>query len=285
MVPSALPPIDEATSTSSDQLSPGGGRPTSSISETGKLATPISPTDPAGHRYAVVWADSFSQTLDDTGARALTELLETNGFAVIVAPDVCCGLTWITTGQLKGAKKHLATLLDTLAPFAANGIPIVGVEPSCTAVLRDDLLDLLPDDPRSAIVSKNTVTLAELLATVPDEQLNLPDLSGVEVVAQPHCHHYSVMGWDADRALLDRLGATVTQLSGCCGLAGNFGMEKGHYEVSVAVAEQSLLPALSEHPDAVYLADGFSCRTQAGQLAERGGVHLATLLACGPKAD
>ena len=255
------------------------------MSKTRKSATLISPTDPDGRRYVVVWADSFSQTLDDTGARALTELLETNGFAVIVAPDVCCGLTWITTGQLKGAKKHLATLLDTLAPFAANGIPIVGVEPSCTAVLRDDLLDLLADDPRSAMVSKDTVTLAELLATVPDEQLNLPDLSGVEVVAQPHCHHYSVLGWDADRALLDRLGAKVVQLSGCCGLAGNFGMEKGHYEVSVAVAEQSLLPALSEHPDAVYLADGFSCRTQAAQLAERGGVHLATLLACDPKAD
>lgn len=285
IVPSALSPIDEATSTSGNQLSQGEGRPASSMSETGKSATPVSPTDPTGRRYVVVWADSFSQTLDDTGARALTELLEANGFAVIVAPDVCCGLTWITTGQLKGAKKHLATLLDTLAPFAANRIPIVGVEPSCTAVLRDDLLDLLADDPRSTMVSKNTVTLAELLATVPDEQLNLPDLSGVEVVAQPHCHHYSVMGWDADRALLDRLGATVTQLSGCCGLAGNFGMEKGHYEVSVAVAEQSLLPALSEHPDAVYLADGFSCRTQAGQLAERGGVHLATLLARGPKAD
>lgn len=238
----------------------------------------LGPTDPQGRRYVVIWADSFSQSLDDTGARSLANLLEANGFAVIVAPDVCCGLTWITTGQLTGAKKKLRTLLDVLAPFAVNGIPIVGVEPSCTAVLRDDLLELLPDDPRSHTVAAETVTLSELLATVPDEQLNLPDLSGVEIVAQPHCHHYSVMGWDADRALLHRLGASVTELSGCCGLAGNFGYEKGHYDVSVAVASQSLLPALESHPDAVFLADGFSCRTQAAQLADRSGMHLATLL-------
>ena len=244
-----------------------------------------SPRDSWGRRYVVVWADSFSQTLDDTGARAIVELLEANGFAVVVAPDACCGLTWITTGQLTGARKRLSALLDALAPFAANGIPIVGVEPSCTAVLRDDLLDLLPEDPRSRMVSNAVVTLSELLATVPDEELDLPDLTGVEIIAQPHCHHYSVMSWSADRALLDRLGAKVVQLSGCCGLAGNFGMEKGHYEVSVAVGEQSLLPALAARPDAVYLADGFSCRTQAAQLAERGGVHLATLLARGPKAD
>ena len=133
---------------------------------------------------------------------------------------MCCGLTWITTGQLTGAKKKLRTLLDVLAPFAVNGIPIVGVEPSCTAVLRDDLLELLPDDPRSHTVAAETVTLSELLATVPDEQLNLPDLSGVEIVAQPHCHHYSVMGWDADRALLHRLGASVTELSGCSAKIG-----------------------------------------------------------------
>ncbi|MBS4874825.1 MAG: FAD-binding protein, partial [Actinomyces sp.] len=110
------------------------------------------PRDPSGRPYALVWADSFSQTLDDAGARAVVDVLETNGFAPIVAPDACCGLTWITTGQLTGAKKHLASLLGVLAPFAASGIPIVGVEPSCTAVLRDDLLDLLPEDPRSALV-------------------------------------------------------------------------------------------------------------------------------------
>ena len=237
------------------------------------------PRDPSGRPYALVWADSFSQTLDDTGARAVVDVLEANGFAPIVAPDACCGLTWITTGQLSGAKKHLASLLGVLAPFAASGIPIVGVEPSCTAVLRDDLLDLLPDDPRSLLVSSATRTLAEVLSAVPASARRLPSLEGVEIVAQPHCHHYSVMGWDVDQALLESLGARVTRLEGCCGLAGNFGMEAGHYDLSVAVASHSLLPSLSAQPDAVYLADGFSCRTQAVQLTNRGGVHLATLLA------
>ena len=237
------------------------------------------PRDPGGRPYALVWADSFSQTLDDTGARAVVDVLEANGFAPIVAPDACCGLTWITTGQLEGSKKHLASLLGVLAPFAASGIPIVGVEPSCTAVLRDDLLDLLPEDPRSALVSSATRTLAEVLSALPASARRLPSLEGVEIVAQPHCHHYSVMGWDTDQALLESLGARVRRLEGCCGLAGNFGMEAGHYDLSVAVASHSLLPSLSAQPDAVYLADGFSCRTQAAQLAGRGGVHLATLLA------
>ena len=271
---------------SSTPASPGptrerGGVPASSTPASSMTASPIlsGPRDPSGRPYALVWADSFSQTLDDAGARAVVDVLEANGFAPIVAPDACCGLTWITTGQLTGAKKHLSSLLGVLAPFAASGIPIVGVEPSCTAVLRDDLLDLLPEDPRSLLVSGATRTLAEVLSAVPAAARRLPSLAGVEIVAQPHCHHYSVMGWDTDQALLESLGARVTRLEGCCGLAGNFGMEAGHYDLSVAVASHSLLPSLSAKPDAVYLADGFSCRTQAAQLAGRGGVHLATLLA------
>ena len=274
---------------SSDSARERGGAPTSCDSTREREAATTSstvgspvlggPRDPGGRPYALVWADSFSQTLDGAGARAVVDVLEANGFAPIVAPDACCGLTWITTGQLSGAKKHLASLLGVLAPFAASGIPIVGVEPSCTAVLRDDLVDLLPEDPRSMLVSGATHTLAEVLAAVPASSRNLPSLEGVEIVAQPHCHHYSVMGWDTDQALLESLGARVTRLEGCCGLAGNFGMEAGHYDLSVAVASHSLLPSLSAQPDAVYLADGFSCRTQAAQLAGRGGVHLATLLA------
>ena len=242
-----------------------GGVPASSTPASSMTASPIlsGPRDPSGRPYALVWADSFSQTLDDAGARAVVDVLEANGFAPIVAPDACCGLTWITTGQLTGAKKHLSSLLGVLAPFAASGIPIVGVEPSCTAVLRDDLLDLLPEDPRSLLVSGATRTLAEVLSAMPASERRLPSLEGVEIVAQPHCHHYSVMGWDTDQALLESLGARVTRLEGCCGLAGNFGMEAGHYDLSVAVASHSLLPSLSAKPDAVYLAD----------------VHLATLLA------
>ncbi len=279
VLPDPVSGASDPVSGSSDPVSESrerGGTPASPVADSSILS---GPRDPSGRPYALVWADSFSQTLDDAGARAVVDVLEANGFAPIVAPDACCGLTWITTGQLTGAKKHLSSLLGVLAPFAASGIPIVGVEPSCTAVLRDDLLDLLPDDPRSMLVSSATHTLAEVLSAVPASARKLPSLEGVEIVAQPHCHHYSVMGWDTDQALLESLGARVTRLEGCCGLAGNFGMEAGHYDLSVAVASHSLLPSLSAQPDAVYLADGFSCRTQAAQLAGRGGVHLATLLA------
>lgn len=235
-----------------------------------------------GTRRVLLWADSFSETLDDAGARDMVKVLEAAGYEVLIpAAKACCGLTWITTGQLDGAKAQLRQLLDVLAPAVRQGIPIVGVEPSCTAVLRSDLPDLLPDDPRSGLVSANTFTLSELLLS--DEptgpvRLNLPDLAGTTVVAQPHCHHYSVMGWEADKKLLEKTGATIITLSGCCGLAGNFGMEAGHAEISRTIASAELIPALADHPDAIYLADGFSCRTQARSLAGRGGVHLATLL-------
>lgn len=114
----------------------------------------------------------------------------------------------------------------------------------------------------------------------PREGWEAPRLDDVTAVVQPHCHQYSVMGFDVDRALLTSLGATITEASGCCGLAGNWGTEKGHYDVSVKVAENSLLPALRDAPEgAIYLADGVSCRTQADDLADIQGTHLAQLLA------
>ncbi|MCL3861437.1 FAD-binding and (Fe-S)-binding domain-containing protein [Actinotalea sp. K2] len=238
--------------------------------------------DPA--RRVVLWTDSFSDAFDPDVPRAMIEVLRDAGYEVIVPDEpACCGLTWISTGQLDGARKRLTQLLGVLGPYAVNGIPIIGVEPSCTAVLRSDLLDLLPDDPRAVAVSHATRTLAELLtapAPLGPEGWEPPSLDGVTVLAQPHCHHHSVMGYQADLELLRAAGAQVTSLAGCCGLAGNFGMEKGHYETSVAVAEHALLPALREAaPGTVLLADGFSCRTQADQLAQEPGTHLAQLLA------
>ncbi len=154
---------------------------------------------------------------------------------------------------------------------------MVGLEPSCTAVLRSDAADLL-DTPEAADLAGSVVTLSELLAGVPDWRP--PRLDGTAVLAQPHCHHSAVLGWDADAALLAGTGAELTRLGGCCGLAGNFGMERGHYEVSAAVAGTTLLPALDRAgPETVVLADGFSCRTQLADLAGRPGRHLAELLA------
>jgi Fe-S oxidoreductase len=206
---------------------------------------------------------------------------------------VCCGLTWISTGQLDGARRQLRRTLAALEPEsgalakpAPKGessalvdveLPIVGLEPSCTAVLRSDLVELLPDDPRAARVAARTRTLAELL--VGTEGWVAPSLAGVRAVAQPHCHHHAVMGWTADAQLLAAAGADVQAVGGCCGLAGNFGVERGHYEVSRAVAETALLPAVrAAGPDPVVLADGFSCRTQLEQLADVAGRHLAQLL-------
>jgi FAD/FMN-containing dehydrogenase/Fe-S oxidoreductase len=233
----------------------------------------------------LLWTDSFNDTLSPDVPVAAVRVLRAAGYEVLV-PDhgACCGLTWITTGQLDGAKDRLRHLLEVLGPFAVNGIPIVGLEPSCTAVLRSDLLDLLPDDPRAAAVARATHTLAELLTAPapvgPGDRWAVPDLSDVTAVVQPHCHHHAVMGFGTDQRLLERAGASFSTLAGCCGLAGSFGMEAGHYDVSVAVAEHALLPALRDaSPGDVYLADGYSCRTQAEQLAGVEGVHLAQLLA------
>jgi Fe-S oxidoreductase len=227
----------------------------------------------------LLWVDTFTDHFSPEVGLAAVRVLEHAGYAVqLTAKPVCCGLTWISTGQLDGARKRLRGTLDALESALAQGIPIVGLEPSCTAVLRGDLPELLADDPRAATVAKATRTLAELLSETPGWQP--PDLGAVRAVAQPHCHHHAVMGWTADEALLQSAGADVSAVGGCCGLAGNFGVERGHYDVSVAVAETALLPAVRSAPhDAVVLADGFSCRTQLEQLARVHSVHLAQLIA------
>lgn len=231
-----------------------------------------------GNHAVVLWADSFTDGLSPEVAHAAAAVLEDAGYRVLVPEEkVCCGLTWITTGQLTAARKRLVALLDVMEPYVAQGFSIVGLEPSCTAVLRSDLQALLPGDPRAAAVAAATRTLAELLAGTSGWQP--PDLVGVEILVQPHCHQHAVMGFTSDRELLERSGAVSTVLSGCCGLAGNFGMETGHYNMSVAVAENSLLPALRARSDSsLVLADGFSCRTQSEQLAGVAPVHLAQLL-------
>ncbi|WP_084099561.1 FAD-binding and (Fe-S)-binding domain-containing protein [Demequina sp. NBRC 110051] len=238
----------------------------------------------AGNRV-VLWADSFTDGLDAQIPAAIVAVLEDAGFEVIVPQaSACCGVTWISTGQLDGARRRLEDLLQVLGPYAVNGIPIIGVEPSCTATLRGDLTELLPDDPRAHAVARGTFSLAEVLTgrapAQPREGWSVPRLDDVTAVVQPHCHQYSVTGFAADRELLKAAGASVNETAGCCGLAGNWGTEKGHYDTSVAVAENSLLPTLRQAPeDAIYLADGVSCRTQAEDLAGTRGMHLAELLA------
>jgi FAD/FMN-containing dehydrogenase/Fe-S oxidoreductase len=225
-----------------------------------------------------LWVDSFTDHFAPEVAHAVARVLEAAGYRVQVpGADTCCGLTWITTGQLDTARKILGATVEALAPLVDAGIPIVGVEPSCTAALRGEALEVV-GGAAAEKVAGGTRTLAELLAATPG--WTPPSLEGLEIVAQPHCHHAAVLGWSADAALLANAGARVTRLGGCCGLAGNWGVERGHHDVSATIAEQQLLPAVRDlGPDAVVLADGFSCRTQLDQLAGRRGMHLAELLA------
>jgi Fe-S oxidoreductase len=223
--------------------------------------------------------DTFTNAFAPQVGQAAVKVLEAAGYEVLVtARQVCCGLTWISTGQLDGARRQLRKTLRALRPALDAGIPVVGLEPSCTAALRRDAAELLPGDKRAAALASAVKTLAELLTAT--DGWTPPDLSDVTGVAQPHCHQHAVLGWTADAALLRDAGASVDAVGGCCGLAGNFGVERGHYDVSVAVAETALLPAVRTAGEgATVLADGFSCRTQLEQLAGTPGTHLAELLA------
>ncbi|MEU9508610.1 FAD-linked oxidase C-terminal domain-containing protein [Micromonospora sp. NPDC048170] len=233
------------------------------------------------HGDVVLFVDTFTDAFSPEVGQAAVAVLEDAGYRVrVTGKPVCCGLTWISTGQLDGARRQVRATVDALAPHVRAGATVVGLEPSCTAVLRSDALELLDgaDVDAAAEVAAATRTLAELLTATPG--WTPPELGGATAVAQPHCHHHAVMGWDTDAALLERAGAEVQRLGGCCGLAGNFGVERGHHDVSVAVAEHDLLPAVrAAASDAVVLADGFSCRTQLDTLADRSGEHLAQLLA------
>ncbi|MER7582130.1 FAD-binding and (Fe-S)-binding domain-containing protein [Kitasatospora sp. NPDC097691] len=235
---------------------------------------------PAGARPVLLWPDTFSEHLHPNVPRSAVEVLEHLGFDVrLPSGPVCCGLTWHSTGQLGTARRVLRRSLRTLA---ADGLPadtpVVGLEPSCTATLREDLPRLLGADGRP--LAERIRTFAEFIDEyAPDAPLpRIP----LEAVTQTHCHQHAVLGSAADRRVEARLGLDNRVLdSGCCGLAGNFGFEKGHFEVSEAIAERVLLPELrAAGPDTVVLADGFSCRTQIAQLADgRRALHLAELIA------
>ncbi|MDF1606015.1 FAD-binding and (Fe-S)-binding domain-containing protein [Nocardioides sp. YIM 152315] len=217
-----------------------------------------------------IWADSFSDHFfPGNGHAAIAWLASVGVTARVIGDDACCALTWVTTGQLDKARAIMERTVRTLTPYVESGVPVVGLEPSCLATLRSDVPELTGEH-------LEVLSVAELVERL---DLPLPSLEGLTVVAQPHCHHASILGWAADRRLLEKAGATVTQVAGCCGLAGNFGMEKGHYDVSVAVAETHLLPAVRANPDAVVLADGMSCRVQLDDLAGTPTMHLAELLA------
>ncbi|EID53380.1 FAD-binding and (Fe-S)-binding domain-containing protein [Saccharomonospora xinjiangensis] len=221
----------------------------------------------------VLWPDTFTDHFAPEIGVAATRVLEHVGFDVTLPRSpVCCGLTWISTGQLGIARRVLSRTLDVLREDIDAGTPIVGLEPSCLAVLRHDVHDLLDTPPVPAL------TLAEFLDRhAPDAPFEALD---AHAVTQRHCHQHAVLGHDADEKLLRRAGIHNRTLdSGCCGLAGNFGVERGHYDVSVAAANRVLVPEIdAAGPEVLVLADGFSCRTQIADLTGRRSLHLAQVL-------
>jgi Fe-S oxidoreductase len=236
-----------------------------------------------GHRGTVVlWPDTFTNYFHPHVGQAAVEVLESAGWRVeLPSEPVCCGLTWISTGQLATGKKILKKTVGTLAEQVRNGGYVVGLEPSCTSVFRGDALELFPDDQDVRRLSEHTKTLAELLTEhTPGYR---PPAIRRKALAQVHCHQHAVLDWDADEKLLRAAGAEPEHLeTGCCGLAGDFGFQAGHGEVSRAIAERALLPRLrAANSGAVILADGFSCRTQIHELDSGGreAMHLAELLA------
>ncbi|WP_246126154.1 FAD-binding and (Fe-S)-binding domain-containing protein [Nesterenkonia populi] len=247
-----------------------------------------SPPGEAGLPDVYVWADSFTDHFFPQSGSGALEFLRGQGLSVeVIQKRGCCGLPWITTGQLDQARDRIEDAVGMLAPYIRSGVPVMGLEPSCLVTLRSDAVELSAVEDAET-VAEGVLSFGELVTRLAEQaRVELPDLTGVDIVAQPHCHQESIIGWDADQALLESAGAQVTKVAGCCGLAGNFGMEKGHYETSVAVAESNLLPAVRAQrsrdgaAQRVVLADGMSCRVQLEDLEQVPALHLAELLAQG----
>jgi Fe-S oxidoreductase len=225
----------------------------------------------------LLWPDCFTRAFDPQVVHAAARVLAAAGFAVrLPQGTVCCGLTWFTTGQFGTARLVLRRSLRLLRAALAARVPVVGLEPSCVAMLRSDLVELLPDHPAAAALAQRVHTLAEVLhERAPDWQ---PPECPDDAVQQMHCHQQAVLGHDADDALLGLTGIRVRRAPGCCGLAGSFGYQRGHEELSAALAQHSLAPAIRAMPGALVLADGFSCRQQIAQTTGRRALHLAELL-------
>jgi FAD/FMN-containing dehydrogenase/Fe-S oxidoreductase len=248
----------------------------------GQIRPDLHPAGDQERRRVLLWTDTFSSSFDPAVVRSAVAVLTALGYAVELPPrTVCCGLTWTTTGQVGTARRVLGRSLNVIKPWLDEGVPVVGLEPSCTAALRADAAELLPGHPLVPLLEAGVRTFAELLAEHGDELRAAVVAPAGRALVQVHCHQHAELGADADRAVLAALGADAEVLdSGCCGLAGNFGFEKGHYEVSMACAERVLLPAVrAADPDVTVLADGFSCRTQLRQADTREPLHLAQLAA------
>jgi Fe-S oxidoreductase len=233
-----------------------------------------------GRPKVILWPDTFNNHFHPETARAAVEVLEDAGYRVAVPEGfVCCGRPLYDWGMLDEAKAMLCGLLDRFQPEIEAGTPIVGLEPSCVAVFRDEMMNMLPNDADAKRLNGRFFTLAEFLMEHADGYQ--PPKLRRRAVLHGHCHHKSVMKMDADRKLLSAMGVDFDFLDdGCCGMAGSFGFEEGdHYDVSIKAGERVLLPRVRDaKEDDLILTDGFSCRDQIQQGTPRRALHLAQVL-------
>jgi FAD/FMN-containing dehydrogenase/Fe-S oxidoreductase len=233
----------------------------------------------AGATPVLLWPDTFNNYFLPDTAKAAVEVLEAAGLQVLL-PEVnlCCGRPLYDFGMLDRAKSLLLKILDALAPEIEAGTPLVVLEPSCAAVLRDELLNLFPNDSRARRLSQQTLLLSEFLEKKAGH-FQLPKLARKALI-HGHCHHKSIIKMTAEEAVLKRMGLEYqSPAPGCCGMAGSFGFEEDKYEISVAIGELELLPAVRKAtPDCLIIADGFSCREQISQCTDRHALHLAEVV-------
>jgi Fe-S oxidoreductase/FAD/FMN-containing dehydrogenase len=239
----------------------------------------LRPERGVGAREVILWPDTFNNYFHPETAAAAVEVLEAAGFRVVLPPRVlCCGRPLYDFGMLERAKRYLRDVIDALAPHIDAGVPIVGLEPSCVAVFRDELANLLGGDPRAERLAKQTWFWSEFLEKYAKDFV--PPRIAATAIVQGHCHHRAVMKFDDEVSVMKRLGLDVSVLdSGCCGMAGSFGFEKDHVDVSIAAGERVLLPAVRRAAnETLVIADGFSCREQIAQRTERRALHLAEVM-------
>jgi Fe-S oxidoreductase len=230
-------------------------------------------------RQVVLWVDTFNNYFHPETCRAALEVLEEAGFTVMCSRrPLCCGRPLYDFGMLDRAKENLKQIMGALQPQLDAGLPIVVLEPSCASVFRDELHNLFPTDESAGRLRKQTFLLSEFLQNRAPDYLP-PSLSG-KVILHGHCHHKALMKINDEESLLRKMGMELQSLdSGCCGMAGPFGFQKDKFEISQAIGERVLLPAVRRAaPDTLIVADGFSCREQILQGTGRSAMHLAEVL-------
>jgi len=228
----------------------------------------------------ILWADTFNNHFTPEVAHAAVTVLHDAGFMVTVPrARLCCGRPLYDWGMLHRAERLLLGILHELRDDISAGTPVVGLEPSCVSVFRDELVNLFPDRADASRLSTQTFLLEEFLDRFAQDYA--PGTVDRDAIIHQHCHHKSVLDPGAQERVLRRTGVRCTVLdSGCCGMAGAFGFEASHYEVSMAIGERVLLPAVRAAPDdTLIVVDGFSCREQVHQATSRATLHPAQLLA------